>query len=66
METRILGKTTGGLAVSEIGLGRMGMSLSYGTLLPKTEGIAPLRSADDRVAIVGERYPEAAPRMIDR
>ena len=48
MKTRLLGKTAGGLAVSEIGLGCMGMSFSYGTPLPKAEGIALLRAAVER------------------
>ena len=46
MKTRTLGSN--GLEVSEIGLGCMGMSFSYGTPPPKPEMIALLREAVDR------------------
>lgn len=48
MKTRILGKTSGGLAVSEIGFGCMGMSFSYGPPKDKTEMTALLRAAVER------------------
>ena len=46
METRILGN--GGLAVSAIGLGCMGMSQSYGTPGDKQEMIALIHAAVER------------------
>jgi aryl-alcohol dehydrogenase-like predicted oxidoreductase len=46
MQTRELGRS--GLSVSAIGLGCMGISQSYGTPLPKEEGIKLLRNAMER------------------
>src|SRR5271154_2853787 len=46
MQTRKLGKSN--LEVSAIGLGRMGMSFSYGPPPDKQEMISVLRSAVDR------------------
>ena len=46
MKTRELGK--GGLKVSALGLGCMGMSFSYATTLSKGEGVALIRQAVDR------------------
>ena len=46
MQTRELGRS--GLSVSAIGLGCMGISQSYGTPLPKEEGIKLLRNAVER------------------
>ena len=46
MKTRELG--LGALKVSSIGLGCMGISQSYGTRLPKEEGIKLIREAFDR------------------
>lgn len=45
MDTRTLGK--GGLKVSALGLGFMGMSVNYGPAPDKQEMIALLRSAVD-------------------
>jgi len=46
MQTRKLGKA--GLEVSAIGLGCMGISQSYGTPLPKADGIRLIRGAFER------------------
>lgn len=46
MKTRILGK--GGLEVSAIGLGCMGISQSYGQPLPSKEAVALIRGAFER------------------
>ena len=46
MQKRELGK--GGLRVSAIGLGCMGISQSYGTALSKDEGVALIRAAVER------------------
>ncbi len=46
MQTRELGRS--GLQVSAIGLGCMGISQSYGTKLPRDEGIALIRAAVER------------------
>ena len=43
MQTRKLG--TGGLEVSALGLGCMGMSFGYGTVADKSEMIALIRKA---------------------
>lgn len=50
MKTRILGKGNGhgGLPVSALGLGCMGLSYGYGTPLEKKEGIRLIREAVDR------------------
>ena len=45
MQTRTLGQ--GGLEVSEIGYGCMGLSFSYGTPVEKAEGIALIRAAHE-------------------
>ncbi|MFL6843355.1 MAG: aldo/keto reductase [Allosphingosinicella sp.] len=46
MQTRELGR--GGLEVSAIGLGCMGISFSYATQLPRDEGVKLIRDAVDR------------------
>jgi len=46
MQTRELGRS--GLEVSAIGLGCMGISQSYGTRLPKDEGVKLIRDAVER------------------
>jgi aryl-alcohol dehydrogenase-like predicted oxidoreductase len=46
MQTRELGRS--GLQVSAIGLGCMGISQSYGTKLPKDEGVKLIRAAVER------------------
>jgi aryl-alcohol dehydrogenase-like predicted oxidoreductase len=46
METRKLGR--GGLEVSALGFGCMGLSQSYGSPLPREEAVALLRAAHDR------------------
>ena len=46
MEKRTLG--TGGLEVSAIGYGCMGLSFSYGTPLTREEGIGIIRAAVER------------------
>jgi aryl-alcohol dehydrogenase-like predicted oxidoreductase len=46
MRTRELGRS--GLQVAAIGLGCMGISQSYGTLLSKEEGVRLIRDAVDR------------------
>lgn len=46
MKTRTLGRS--GLTVSELGLGCMGMSFSYGTIPAPADMIPVLRAAFDR------------------
>jgi len=46
MQTRMLGR--GGLEVSAIGFGCMGISFGYGPAMPRQEGLAIVRAAFDR------------------
>ena len=48
MQHRTLGKSGGGLEVSAIGLGCMGLSFAYGAGLDRPQGIALIRAAVDR------------------
>ena len=75
MQKRKLGN--GGLEVSALGLGCMGMSFSYGPFPEKKEMISVLRSVVERgiaffdtaaykLTVQGDRYSEGAARMINR
>ena len=80
MQKRQLGK--GGLEVSALGLGCMGMSFSYGPAADKQEMISLIRAAVERgitffdtaevnraaakITVQGARYPEELERMTGR
>lgn len=64
MLTRALG--TGGLAVSALGLGCMGLSYGLGAGVGTAEGVTLIRAALAGVAVEGQRHPQAMAEMAGR